>query len=754
MSGLFQRYALLSFLAGATLLPAATPLPLSNPGFEEKYASWDGKEAMSLMLPEAARTGDVGLRVVDESTTAGSELRQTGLAVKPESTYALQFWARSQTSRTVGVYLIFQDEQGKHLNRADQRTEIYLAVPRQPEWRQYTLVAKAPPTAQTVTVRIHSFNAATGSADLDDFTLQELTTEEAQTMTTTVTRAENTRAFPPLDPERVKQLAGWLPPRPAGFGRPVADRLAWKRIAQQPGAAKTIADARKYASQPPPELPDELYLEFTQNGNRTRYQAPYGVRARRILTFAKAEGFLNQGEFLPALEAELKALCQDRSWVMPAHDAGLENFHRTRYYADLGATARGLLAATVTWWFQDRLPAELQTEIKDNIMLRVLEPYREAFQTGQLKTGLWWMTGGSNWNAVCTANTVGTALTVCDSAAERAEFVAAMEVSNPLFLAGFTPDGYCSEGISYWNYGFGHYLYMAEMIRLATSGNLDILDHPVVENVCAYARNIMIDERVAPAFADCGVTAAPAASILWLIQQTRPQTLRQRVTIADTSTLELHAFALIAFAETPAPADLPPEQPRLEPRSLFADAGVLVCRSRHDGQTFGAAIKAGHNAEMHNHNDVGSYLIAVNNHAYLVDPGGEQYTRRTFSKDRYVSKLLNSYGHPVPIVAGKLQSSGRQARGVITHTAFSDEQDTIVIDLKDAYDVPELTALTRTFTFHRTRPQIVLHDEVAFASPQTFATAAVTLDKLFIRNRNALTVYNGQGACNVDIQVT
>ena len=39
--------------------------------------------------------------------------------------------------------------------------------------------------------------------------------------------------------------------------------------------------------------------------------------------------------------------------------------------------------------------------------------------------------------------------------------------------------------------------YMAAMVRLATGGKLDILDHPVVENACAYAKNIMIDERVA-----------------------------------------------------------------------------------------------------------------------------------------------------------------------------------------------------------------------------------------------------------------
>ncbi|MFA6928948.1 MAG: heparinase II/III family protein [Lentisphaeria bacterium] len=754
VSRIFFLLASLSIPGVITLLPAATPILLPDQGFEQEYTFWTGEKKMSQIIPEAASTGRFGLRVTDASTTTGSNLQLTGLVIKPQQTYALNFWARTKTPAAVGVYLVFHDDQNLPLNLPARRNEIHLIVPQEPEWREFRLVAQAPATAHTATIRIHSFNAATGTVDLDDFSLHELTPEEAKIMTTTVTKTDNANAFPALNPNRVEQITAWLPSKPTGFGKPARDRLAWDKIASQPNAAKLIAAARKDATQPPPELPDDLYLEFTRNGNRTRYQAPYGVRAQRIYTLAKAECLTNQGEFLPALEAELKALCADRSWVMPAHDAGLENFNRTRYYGDLGATARALLAATVTWWLQDKLPPELQTDIKANIIRRVLEPYREAFRTGQIKSGLWWMTCSSNWNAVCTANTVATALTVCDSPAERAEFVAAMEISNPRFLSGFTPDGYCSEGISYWDYGFGHYLYMAEIIRIATSGKLNILDHPVIENICAYAKNIMIDATVAPAFADCGVNATPAPAVLWMIQKNLPQTVRQRVTINDTANLALHAFTIIAFAEDLPTTELPPEKPFFVARSLFADAGILVCRSRPDGQTFGTAIKAGHNAEMHNHNDVGSYLVVVNNHAYLVDPGGEQYTRRTFSKDRYLSKVLNSYGHPVPVVAGKLQRTGRNARGIITQTSFTDEHDTVVINLAKAYDVPELSALTRTFTFVRTRPEIIIRDEVTFSSPQSFATAVVTLDKLFIRNQRSLSIYDAQGACAVAIDVT
>ena len=66
-------------------------------------------------------------------------------------------------------------------------------------------------------------------------------------------------------------------------------------------------------------------------------------------------------------------------------------------------------------------------------------------------------------------------------------------------------------------------------------------------------------------------------------------------------------------------------------------------------------MKGGHNAEMHNHNDVGSYTVVIGDQPVLADPGTEIYTKRTFTEHRYDSPVLNSYGHPVPVIGGQLQ---------------------------------------------------------------------------------------------------
>ncbi len=47
------------------------------------------------------------------------------------------------------------------------------------------------------------------------------------------------------------------------------------------------------------------------------------------------------------------------------------------------------------------------------------------------------------------------------------------------------------------------------------------------------------------------------------------------------------------------------------------------------------AVKGGHNGEHHNHNDVGSVVVALGGVPVLVDAGRPTYTAQTFGPDRY-----------------------------------------------------------------------------------------------------------------------
>jgi hypothetical protein len=188
-------------------------------------------------------------------------------------------------------------------------------------------------------------------------------------------------------------------------------------------------------------------------------------------------------------------------------------------------------------------------------------------------------------------------------------------------------------------------------------------------------------------------------------------------------------------------------------RDYFTEAGILICRPGTESKAkLGVALKGGHNAEHHNHNDVGSYLLALNGGAPLLDPGAEVYTARTFSSKRYDSGVLNSFGHPVPRVAGKLQRTGRNAAAKVVRTQFTDVSDTIVLDLRAAYDVEELERLQRTFVYSREEAgSLTVSDEVQFSAPRTFEIALVTFSKWRQAGPNRLVVGEGKQAVEVTI---
>ena len=557
-------------------------------------------------------------------------------------------------------------------------------------------------------------------------------------------------------PARVQQLASMLPRTPRGVGQPIGDRQAWQTVAHAPGFERAIAAAEKLLGTPIPELTDELFLDFSRTGNRTRCQRVLSQRHSRVTELVAAECLENKGRFLPAIEKAIRAVCSEKTWVMPAHDRDLRNFRGEVNEIDLAVAGFSWEMATAWFWLGDRLSPEVRQLIRAELERRTLAPFEGAVTSGTPALG--WLQVTNNWNAVCLAGVTGTALAVVESPQRRAFFVAAAEKSIHNFLRGFTPDGYCSEGIGYWNYGFGHFILLAETLHQATAGQLDLMQLPKIEAIARFGKRMEILPGVYPAFADCHVGARP--SDLWMAYVSRRLKLgladaeRRGLLLAGGPFGSLVTLGLIGFPNSASAT--PPvrtSEPQPELREWFADAGILICRPASGAAVpFGVALKGGHNAEHHNHNDVGSYVVAVGNHTPLLDPGSEVYTARTFSSRRYQSNVLNSYGHPVPRVAGQLQQTGRSAEARVVETVFRDEADRLVLDLRPAYQVPGLKELKRTFVYSRGgRGSLTVTDEVELNSPQAFGTALITFDSWKRVSDSRLVVGQGRTAVQVDV---
>ncbi|AKJ64649.1 heparinase II/III domain-containing protein [Kiritimatiella glycovorans] len=540
------------------------------------------------------------------------------------------------------------------------------------------------------------------------------------------------------DRARVEEIARMLPERPVGVGPSISDRRAWNGLARQKAFAATVDRAKAMASRPIPELTDELYLEFSETGSRAEWEVVANRRRSRLRTLVLAECIRDDGLFLEPLEDLIRSICATKTWVMPAHDRSLKNFEGESVTIDLRSSSIAWDLAMTDYLLNRNLATDVRELIGEEVRRRVLDPFARSLGDAG-KHGNWWIDGANNWNAVCHAGVVGAALALEPDRGRRAAYIAAAEENLRHFLGGFGEDGYCSEGLGYWNYGFGHFILLTESVRQVTESGVDFFAMHGVREAAAFPLGLEISGGVYPAFADCGVAAKPAAHYVryirsrmqWFEADTAEETDEQdgdEGRGSGTAVLgPLAETLMFAFPEkwSEAPVAGADGQVQLDPlRTWFEASGVLI--SRVADTPFGVAVKGGHNAEHHNHNDVGSYIVVVEDRPVLLDPGPEVYTARTFSQQRYVSAVLNSFGHPVPVVAGQLQRRGRKAAGRVVRSDFTDERDTLIVDMTAAYAAESLETLERTFILDRTgKGAFTVSDHVEFAVPDHFETAVI-----------------------------
>ncbi len=572
------------------------------------------------------------------------------------------------------------------------------------------------------------------------------------------TKAAAAPAGVPLDPQRVAEIAAMLPPKPRGMGPTIDQREPWRTLAAERRFAELLGRMKKEVGKPLPPITDDDYLDYSRTGNRTRGQKAIGARFSHFADLVLAECLEGEGRFLPDVAAAVRSICEDKSWTLPAHDGNLRNFKGIEYSIDLHVAAVAWNLATADYWLGDRLPAEVRALLRTTLRARVFDIYEGYLERGRPRVH--WAEATHNWNAVCTAGVTGAALAIIDSPQLRARYIAAAERNTEKFLSGFTDDGYCSEGVGYWNYGFGHFLYLAETLHQATGGKVDLFALPKVRAVAQFGRNLEILPGIYPAFADCSIGAKPDRLIEAFMMRRLGLPLRaDEIGALGPAAGPQRLLPATALYCLPSSATARPEIRETTTdrplRSVFDQAGIVVCRGSGSSAGFGAALKGGHNAEHHNHNDVGSFVVALGESTPLLDPGLETYTARTFSGQRYVSNVLNSFGHPVPRVAGQLQRSGRAAAAKVLRAEWSDRTDVFALDLSVCYEAPSLRKLTRTFTFSRDgRGSLTVEDRARFDKPEEFETALVTLLAWRQQDENLLRVGPDAQAVEVVIETS
>ena len=530
-----------------------------------------------------------------------------------------------------------------------------------------------------------------------------------------------------LQEERITMIERQLPPAPAGFGQPIGNRAFWNVQAGAPPFKNAVARAEPYLTMPFPEWSDELYLEFSQTGQRPGGEKMIRNRTAWLEPLVTAECLEDRGRFLPVIIRTLESYVKEPCWTLPAHDDGLVNFRQLDSTVDLRSAAFAADLAQTLYLLGDRIPPDLRSKVMATLEKRIFSPVRESLHTG---SGHWWLGSQSepirnNWNAVCLAGVVGAARTVIHDRRDRALFLAAGEHYSEYFVNGFTEDGYCDEGPGYWIYGFGSYVALREILMDATGGRVDLFARAKTRQMALYGSRIAFPAGDAPPFADCRNGTVMDKALIELCNRIFGiENLAQSEPAAPV--FKNLAWQFAAGTSTEKTSASSPED--LTFRSYFDQVGVLVCRPGKNWKgRISAAIKAGGNGS-HSHNDIGSFVISLDGDQPVGDPGGPYaYDNETFGPKRFERRILNSFGHPVPVVDGQLQTDATSVRPLVIETTFRDNGDRISLDLRGAYPVPTLERLIRTLTFPRADdmgPSI--EDHVVFAKPSSFEIALTT----------------------------
>ncbi|MBN8218103.1 MAG: hypothetical protein J0L75_15790 [Spirochaetes bacterium] len=564
-----------------------------------------------------------------------------------------------------------------------------------------------------------------------------------------------------VDPARVKAIAALLPPQPTPVLLvPAKDRAAWSSLS--PERARALVDgAENRVKSGMTPFSDEDYLDYTRRGKRTGDRM-MGARTGHLNALVLGECAEYKGRFLPAIAEAVESLALDKSWTLSAHDGKLDNYEGRKVEVDLSAAARGLLFSGTLKLLEDVLPAKTKETLRRELERRIFAPYRTRFIEG--RDAFWWMQGENNWNAVCHAGVVLAALAVLEKPEDRALFIQGAEVGVPSFLHGMPEDGYCTEGIGYWGYGFGNYVLLAMGIREATAGKIDWFQIPKVAAIGRFGRRMELVNESYPAYADCSPVAKPSDWIVYFMDRlydpARLAGWKARGIPVNTGDPQSACQTLFASSIYQAAPPLPALAVKAgdELRDFYDVAGILNARPKDPAspEAIAVSMKGGHNAEEHNHNDVGSFVVATpqSRPPILLDPGNEVYTARTFSSKRYESKALSSWGHPVPLVGGEVQRPGRDAEGKVLESLFRDDVDRLVLDLTAPYnEIDGVTSVTRAFTYTRS-PKVSLRveDALVASKPLAFGTALLTYSRWLQTGPRTLVFFSDKEALEVQIE--
>lgn len=481
-----------------------------------------------------------------------------------------------------------------------------------------------------------------------------------------------------------------------GFSEATVDER-WRRTRTARATAESVrgilARADAAAVQQPSAVPFTALAAFAETGDRSAYVELYRDRRGRLSDLAIA-ALIEPERDTAALADLIWSTCDEYQWAFPAHmDGQLETDPEIPHVEqiDLSAAETAAAVGEIASLLEHRLPSLVVHRARVEIRRRVIDPFLARSQ--------WWETAPTNWASVCAASVLLAGCGVLDDD-EQARVTARVLAALDCYLSGFDEDGVCSEGVDYWNYGFGYFTAAAEALRERSGGDIDLWSDPSgrLARIARFPMDMRLSGDVVASFADTRPAASVDRGLLSRVAERvdgggipsgpdvpRPGDQRYRRWVLASRGLLWNA------------ADTSSASAGSTGSTFFPHAQWLIVR---DVGEIGFAARGGHNDELHNHNDIGSFIVAARGEVLLADPGLGVYDRDYFSPRRYDNPATGSHGHSVPIVDGSFQRGwAPDAAASVREIWHEGGRARFGIEYASAYGLAELRSLRRTWDY-------------------------------------------------------
>ena len=476
----------------------------------------------------------------------------------------------------------------------------------------------------------------------------------------------------------------------------------------------------RYKDEPIKELSFSSFMEYFRSGNRLLYENEYFHRRTLLRDFA-LKAWLGDESALGRLENVMGAVCEERTWVIPAHLGGNINAETI----DLFAAETAQTLTEIISLLQEKLSNTIIERCITEVKRRVLDPFINRAEPYN------WESMKSNWCAVCGGCLGMTALYLIEDENDIRSITDSLKQTFDSYILSFADDGACLEGLYYWNYGMMYFTAFLDLYK-QRMGEDFLVDTDKVRKMADFAHKCCISDGITISFSDGYERDRIYSGLADKLHEMYGSALISEEYLAyfdcDDCGRWCKAVRDIAWTSGTKKNDTNCVN------TVFPTAQWAVLR----GDNISVAFKGGNNGEPHNHNDVGGIIAVKNGSVLLCDIGAGEYTAGYFSDGRYNIFCNRSMGHSVPLINGNEQKTGGEYKAC----GFFSDGNMARADISGAYGIDALKECVRTVRCWGNQAEI--EDKFTLDSETEITERFITRHSAVIENNEVKIIADGK----------